>query len=170
MFQLFSRILVVPLSSRWYGLRHGEASDLEGARRVPQITSPKPSPLSRHRRCPTLLGIVQHNSFHFISTRRTGRVHVVGQRGLVQIGFRTVKLSTPTYGDLDKFVFASISGFTAYIWFRFLVLRYARRHFSSYLIDNDRATFGVLCHIKCFWRAVVRWPCFKCCSKLQNFH
>ena len=51
-----------------------------------------------------------------------------------------MKLATPTYGDLDKFVFASISGFTAW----FLVLRYVRRHFSSYLFDNDRATFGVL--------------------------
>ena len=48
-------------------LRHGRLL-ISRVREEYQITSLKPSPLSRHRRCPTLWGIVQHHSLHFIST------------------------------------------------------------------------------------------------------
>ena len=117
--------------------------------------------------CPTLWGIVQHHSFHFISTLRTGRVHVVAQRCLVHIGFRTVKLATPPYGDLDNFVFASISGFKT---FDSGFLHCVMFEDISLLFDNDRAASGVFaCPIKFFWGTVVRWPNFKCCSKLPNF-
>ena len=102
------------------------------------------------------MGIVQHHSFHFISTWRTGRVHVVGYRGLVHIGFRTVKLAAPTYGDLDKFVF----DFDFWVHGIHLIpvscVALCSTTFLFFSVrQRKRYIWSFACHIKCFWSTVV---------------
>merc|ERR1712072_110922 len=96
-----ARLPTLPLSWRWHGCRYGHTPDLQDPRRVPR-------PCDAH----LLRGAIPQGSDTVVEPyNATLSVHqlvenadecmCLDNEALYDICFRTLKLTTPTYGDLN---------------------------------------------------------------------
>jgi tubulin beta len=92
------------------------SSSPRSARSTPTASCP-PSPSCPRPRCPTpsLSPTTPPSPSTSLSRTPTSLLH--RQRGLYDICFRTLKLTTPTYGDLNHLVSAAMSGTTCSLRF-----------------------------------------------------
>merc|ERR1712080_735365 len=114
---MFARISDYSLPWRWYWIGNGNFGNFEDPRRVPRQNyatfSVFPSPKVSDTVVEPYNAVL---SIHQL-VENADECMVIDNEALYDICFRTLKLSTPTYGDLNHLVSFAMSGVTCCLRF-----------------------------------------------------